>query len=131
MAKKKAAAAKPKPRTSDASNRELLQAVDERAKWLEGQINIGLNDCLKTAQGRAFIWWLLEGGHIFETISVANPLHPMVLGERNGMLRLLDRVMTLRPESFIEMMKENQERQMVTDQIKANAVQTGDDDAAE
>ena len=73
------------------------------------------------AQGRKFLWWLLQIGRVGDQPFSGNALGTAFnCGELNVGQRILDRIVSISPEGYILMMKENaDERRKRDDELGA------------
>ena len=74
--------------------------------------DIGLAQCLKTYEGRRFVWGLIAEAGVFQNPFAGNALDTAFrCGNMNAGQSLLARVLDKHPESFLTMQKENQLRE--------------------
>ena len=71
-----------------------------------------IRNTLKTRAGRKFFWRFLELTHIFEVSWIPGSFDSTAFreGERNVGQRMLADIVRIAPESWIEMMKEHQQK---------------------
>lgn len=82
-----------------------------KKRWLkEDELKIGsaVGKALANVEGRKFLWWLLEIGKIGNQPYAGNALNTaFACGELNVGQRILDRIISVSPEGYLIMMKEN------------------------
>ena len=81
-----------------------------KKKWLEqdeGQIDLAVSALLEHEHGRRFLWWLLERGRVGQQPFSNNALQTaFACGELNVGQQVLDRITTVSPQGYVNMMKE-------------------------
>jgi hypothetical protein len=98
----------------------------------ERKIESAISKFVADAEGRKFLWWLLEIGRIGTQPFGNNALHTAFnCGELNIGQQILDRLIFVSSEGYLQMMKENANEQRERDnQINAildgNFVNEGD-----
>lgn len=94
----------------DAVNKARTRAGRARREQLE--VVGGLMDVV---QGRAWLYSVLEGCHVFATSFVPGDPHGTSFkeGERNAGLRVLADIMTAAPDKYVDMVKEARAKQRV------------------
>jgi hypothetical protein len=90
-----------------------MSEIDNLKKQWERQdresIDSAISALLQHEQGKKFLWWLLEIGRVGGQPFTANSLHTAFnCGELNVGQRILDRVISVSPEGYVSMMKENE-----------------------
>jgi hypothetical protein len=93
-----------------------------KRRWLkedEHKIESAVSKTLADAEGRKFLWWLLEIGRIGHQPYANNALNTAFnCGELNVGQRILDRIISVSAEGYLTMMKENEsERSERTKQL--------------
>ena len=82
-----------------------------KKRWLkedEGKIDSAVSKFIADDEGRKFLWWLLQIGQIWRQPFGHNALNTaFACGELNVGQRILDRVISVSPEGYLTMMKEN------------------------
>jgi hypothetical protein len=74
----------------------------------ELKIDSAVSKAIVDPEGRKFLWWLLEIGRIGMTPYANNALNTAFnCGELNVGQRILDRIISVSPEGYLTMMKEN------------------------
>lgn len=74
----------------------------------EDRIDSAVSKALADDEGRKFLWWLLEIGRIGMQPYTGNALNTAFgCGELNVGQRILDRIISVSPEGYVNMMKEN------------------------
>ena len=105
-----------------------------KARWLredEANINSAVNKAVEDAQGRKFLWWLLQIGQIGGQPYAGNALNTAFnCGELNVGQKILDRIISVSPEGYLMMMKENESERKERDAL-LNSEGTLDDQADE
>lgn len=96
-------------------------------------IESAVNQAISDPQGRKFLWWLLEIGKIGMQPYAGNALNTaFACGELNVGQRILDRIISVSPEGYLTMMKENEnerkERDALLDQERGAVDTEADDD---
>lgn len=83
-----------------------------KRRWLkedEFKIDSAVSKFVEDAEGRKFLWWLLEIGRIGCQPYTGNALNTAFsCGELNVGQRILDRIISVSPEGYLKMMKENE-----------------------
>lgn len=84
-----------------------------KADWQkedEHFIDSSIDALLKARNGRQFLWWLLEIGKVGMQPYSGNALNTAFgCGELNVGQRILDRIITVSPDGYVNMMKEQQD----------------------
>lgn len=82
-----------------------------KRRWAEeddAQIDAAITALLDHRHGRRLLWWMLEIGGVGRQPFAANALHTAFnCGELNVGQRLLDRIIFVSPQGYVNMMKEN------------------------
>jgi hypothetical protein len=82
-----------------------------KRRWLkedEFSIDSAIGQAVENAEGRKFLWWLLEIGRVGLQPYATNALNTAFnCGEMNVGQRILDRIISVSPEGYLQMMKEN------------------------
>jgi len=74
----------------------------------EQRINSAVSKFIEDAEGRKFLWWLLEIGRIGTQPFSNNALQTAFgCGELNVGQRILDRIISVSPDGYLRMMQEN------------------------
>lgn len=81
----------------DAKLKQLAERETEDFIWL-----------MRDVRGRRFLWRTLSECHVFKTSFTGNSQTFFNEGERNVGLRLLNRINTLCPERYLDMIREAQ-----------------------
>lgn len=102
----------------------------------EFKIDSAVSKAIVDAEGRRFLWWLLEIGRIGGQPYTGNALNTAFnCGELNVGQRILDRIISVSPDGYVLMMKENEserkERDAELDNERNGTVAAGADDAGE
>jgi hypothetical protein len=85
-------------------------------------IDSAISALLQHAHGKKFLWWLLEIGRVGGQPFTANSLHTAFnCGELNVGQRILDRLISVSPEGYVDMMKENENGRRIRDNALASA----------
>ena len=75
----------------------------------EIRVNSAIANAIERPEGRKFLWWLLEIGRIGMQPYANNALNTAFnCGELNVGQRILDRIISVSPEGYVRMMKENE-----------------------
>lgn len=102
-----------------------------RTRWKEEDetsINSAFDALLKAPNGRKALWWLLQIGRIGQQPFANNALQTaFCCGELNVGQQVLDRVTSVSPEGYLEMMKEMADERRTRDTALAGA-RAGSDD---
>ena len=81
-----------------------------RARWKqedETAINTAVEALFKHAHGRKVLWWLLQIGRVGQQPFANNALQTaFACGELNVGQQVLDRITSVSPEGYVDMMKE-------------------------
>lgn len=110
-----------------------------KRRWLkedQQRIDSAVSQAIETEQGRKFLWWLLEIGRIGTQPYSGNALNTaFACGELNVGQRILDRIISVSPDGYVRMMKENEsetrERDAQLDQLRNGTLDdTADGDGA-
>ena len=73
------------------------------------KIESAISKFIEDEQGRKFLWWLLEIGRIGMQPYTSNALNTAFnCGELNIGQRILERIITVSPDGYLLMMKENE-----------------------
>lgn len=103
-----------------------------KQKWLElddEEINAAIRALLEHRHGRRFLWWLLEIGGVGRQPFASNALHMSFnCGELNVGQRILDKLISVSPEGYVNMIKENADEQRTRHTALERA---GNDDSAD
>lgn len=96
----------------------------------EGQINSAVSKALHDAEGRKFLWWLLQIGRVGTQPYSGNALNTaFACGELNIGQQILDRIISNFPEDYVVMMKErNDEFNERNKQLDLEADGVGEED---
>ena len=102
----------------------------------EFKIDSAVSKAVVDAEGRKFLWWLLEIGRIGMQPFAGNALNTAFnCGELNVGQRILDRIISVSPDGYLMMMKENEserkERDAELDNERSGAMDGAADDAGE
>jgi hypothetical protein len=85
-------------------------------------IDSAVSALLQHESGKKFLWWLLEIGRVGGQPFAANSLHTAFnCGELNVGQRVLDRIISVSPEGYVSMMKENEIGRRTRDDALATA----------
>jgi len=95
----------------DASDPEQVAKRVKTSKTRELSVADGLKDCLKTKQGRDFVWDILSVTGVFRSSFTGNAVTFFNEGRRDVGLQLLARITKLCPERLTEMMREGQQNE--------------------
>ena len=88
--------------------RAALAAVKQDRKDFEN----GLRQCLSTREGRWFIWDLLGRTGLFHDAFTDEPTRmAYIVGQQSIGKQMLAEIGEVRPEAWLQMTKENQEKQ--------------------
>lgn len=81
-----------------------------RARWKqedETAVNTAIDALLKHTHGRKALWWLLQIGRVGQQPFANNALQTaFACGELNVGQQVLDRITSVSPEGYVDMMKE-------------------------
>ncbi len=109
-----------------------------KRRWMredEGQIDSAILSAIETREGRRYLWWLLRIGKIGGQPYANNALNTAFnCGELNVGQQILDRIISVSPEGYVRMMKENASEQAERDKqlaLEANGVGEEDGEADE
>jgi hypothetical protein len=107
-----------------------------KERWLredEHKIESAISTAIADAEGRKFLWWLLEIGRVGLQPYANNALNTSFnCGELNVGQRILDRIISVSPEGYLIMMKENNDEHRERDGLlEAERNGTLDDTADE
>lgn len=87
----------------------------------EDRISSAVSKTLEDAEGRKFLWWLLEIGRIGTQPYSNNALGTaFACGELNVGQRILDRIISVSPEGYLRMMKESNDERKERDGLLDN-----------
>lgn len=90
-----------------------------KRRWLkedEGKIESAVNKLIVDPEGRKLLWWLLEIGRVGLQPYTGNALNTAFnCGEMNVGQRILDRIISVSPEGYLMMMKENSDERKERD----------------
>ena len=90
-----------------------------KRRWLkedELKIDSAVSQAIADKEGRKFLWWLLEIGRIGTQPYSGNALNTAFsCGELNVGQRILDRIISVSPEGYLLMMKENNDERKERD----------------
>jgi hypothetical protein len=87
-------------------NEESLKRRWEREDNFK--IDSAVSKSIVDPEGRKFLWWLLEIGRVGLQPYANNALNTAFnCGEMNVGQRILDRIISVAPEGYLQMMKEN------------------------
>lgn len=79
-------------------------------------IESAVSKMVADSEGRKFLWWLLEIGRIGMQPFAGNALATaFACGELNVGQRILDRIISVSPEGYLTMMKENNDERKERD----------------
>lgn len=82
-----------------------------KKRWLkedEMRIDSAVSKAIEEAEGRKFLWWLLEIGRVGMQPYAGNALNTaFACGELNVGQKILDRIVSVSPEGYLRMMQEN------------------------
>ena len=79
-------------------------------------VDLGLQDCCKTHEGRRFLWDLLSRGNLFSPAFSANALQTAFNCGRQALtIELLDHLNQVAPDAYLQMLKENADVQRTYD----------------
>jgi len=82
----------------------------------EFKIDSAVSKAIVDAEGRRFLWWLLEIGKIGHQPYAGNALNTaFACGELNVGQRILDRIISVSPDGYLTMMKENEDERRARD----------------
>jgi hypothetical protein len=102
-----------------------------KRRWAEeddAQIDAAITALLDHRHGRRLLWWMLEIGGVGRQPFSSNALHTAFnCGELNVGQRLLERIIFVSPQGYVNMMKENaDERSSRSERLeRANAAGGG------
>jgi hypothetical protein len=108
-----------------------------KRRWLkedEQKIESAVSQAIASAEGRKFLWWLLEVGRIGMQPYSDNALNTAFsCGELNVGQQILDRIISVSPEGYLQMMRENNDERKERDALLQldGAVDDQADDAGE
>jgi len=92
-----------------------------KRRWLkedELKIDSAISQAIENAEGRKFLWWLLEIGRVGLQPYAANALNTAFnCGEMNVGQRILDRIISVSPEGYLQMMRENNDERKERDAL--------------
>jgi hypothetical protein len=90
-----------------------------KRRWLkedELKIDSAVSQAIADKEGRKFLWWLLEIGRVGSQPYSGNALNTaFTCGELNVGQRILDRIISVSPEGYLLMMKENNDERKERD----------------
>lgn len=93
---------------SDFEDEESQVEEIERKQLLAlEQLEDGIRFVLESEKGRRVMWWLLAECGVFRTSMTGNSMTYFNEGKRDIGLRLMDRIMSLRPDMYSEMYRES------------------------
>lgn len=96
-----------------------------RQQWLEqdeAEIDAAIGALLQHAGGRRLLWWLLRVGKIGTQPFGGNALQTaFACGELNVGNQILDRITSVSPEGYVNMMKEQADEHRTRTDALANA----------
>lgn len=107
---------------TNAADRKSIRVAEKRVK-LEAEQDAGvLSILMSTTDGRAWVWRRLESACVFSTVYNESPTR-MAFNEgiRNAGLELLNAVIAIAPDQFIQAMREANVRRSTADTIDRNA----------
>ena len=88
-------------------NKEKLKRRWQKEDELK--IDSAVSQAISSTEGRKLLWWLLEIGRIGLQPYANNALNTAFnCGELNVGQRILDRIISVSPEGYVSMMKENE-----------------------
>jgi len=89
----------------------MVEVEKLKRRWQredEDRIVSAVSQALASSEGRKFLWWLLEIGRVGLQPFAGNALNTAFnCGEMNVGQRILDRIISVDPDGYILMMKEN------------------------
>ena len=92
----------------NAGDRKQVREAEKRAKLFNRQRMEFIRTSLTTEQGRRFFWNILEVCHIFQLSYAGDEVNVIFReGERSIGLYILNDIMAICPEKFVEMMQEH------------------------
>lgn len=87
----------------------------------ELKIDSAISKAIVDREGRKFLWWLLEIGRVGLQPYANNALNTAFnCGEMNVGQRILDRIISVSPEGYLRMMKENNDEVKERDEMLDN-----------
>lgn len=96
-----------------------------RARWLKEDttaVDAAFTALLQHAHGRKALWWLLQIGRVGQQPFANNALQTaFACGELNVGQQVLDRITSVSPEGYLEMMKEMADERARRDAELTNA----------
>lgn len=98
----------------------------------EFRIDSAVSKAIEDAEGRKFLWWLLEIGRVGLQPYANNALNTAFnCGEMNVGQRILDRIISVSPEGYLRMMQENSDERKERDaEIEGTLDNPADDSGA-
>jgi hypothetical protein len=104
-----------------------------KERWLkqdEFKIDSAINKAVEDIEGRKFLWWLLEIGRVGMQPYSNNALNTAFnCGELNVGQRILDRIISVSPEGYLRMMKENNDERTERDNVLNGTMDDPSDEA--
>jgi hypothetical protein len=112
-------------------NKEKLKRRWQKEDEL--RIDSAVSKAIADAEGRKFLWWLLEIGRIGGQPYTTNALNTAFnCGELNVGQRILDRIISVSAEGYVLMMKENErevnerDKQLSVDEADGTGTEEGE-----
>lgn len=98
----------------------------------EARIDSAVSKAIVDAEGRKFLWWLLEIGRIGMQPFAGNALNTaFACGELNIGQRILDRIISVSPEGYLTMMQENNDERKERDRLLSGEMESEADESGE
>ena len=95
----------------NAASRKEIRRKEKSARLVEKTRGSVIIELMSTTNGRNYVWDQLASAHVFSTSYSPDALQMAFSeGERNSGLRLLNDIIDWCPEQFIQMMREQNER---------------------
>lgn len=92
---------------TELSEEEQVEEQERRIKRAAELLEEGFRFILDDEKGRRVLWWLLSECGVFRISMTGNSATFFNEGRRDIGLRLMDRIMALRPDIYAEMYRES------------------------
>lgn len=79
--------------------------------WQEKILLRALGNLMDTADGKTFMWWLFDATHYFQTSFTGNSATYFREGERNIGNKVLNKLLTVRPQAMQELIEHRNKQQ--------------------
>lgn len=105
---------------TDTTDPELIEIQERHEKRNAKRLEAALKYLVDDVRGRDFLWWLFSESYMFKTTFTGNAHGNFLEGHRNLGLKVMGRVLEIKPEAFTEMqLRSMQQEKMDAEEIEA------------